>query len=230
MGNSLVRRGRIGLAVGAAFLLLATCGEANDSETAPAGGNAAGALAPPVSPAAKAPEADLLPDLAFGAADAPVTVVEYASMTCPHCADFAEVVFPDLKKLYIDTGKVRYVFREFPLDGLALRASMLARCAGPDRAFAFVESLFRLQRQWVLAEDPMAALAENARLGGMSQADFDACMADKALERGILANRKRGDEQDGVTGTPFFLINGAPLKGAPSLANLEAAIKPLLPQ
>src|SRR5947199_3127821 len=106
-----------------------------------------------------------------GQADAPVTIVEYASMTCPHCSHFHETTYPELKKKYIDTGKVRFIFREFPLDPLAAAGSMLARCAGGDKYFPMIESLFAQQRDWVTQKplQPMLAIAKQA---GFTQDSF----------------------------------------------------------
>ena len=112
-------------------------------------------------------------DMVVGSDDAPVTIIEYASMTCPHCADFHLNTYGKLKEAYIDTGKVRLVFREFPLDGLALQASMLARCAGPKRFFAFIDVLFTQQAGWARASDPMSALARIGRLGGVGAKKFE---------------------------------------------------------
>src|SRR5687768_5061793 len=111
-------------------------------------------------------------DMALGKPDAPVTVIEYASMTCPHCAHFHAETLKAFKEKYVDTGKVRLIFREFPFDGLALRASMLARCAGAERYFPMLDVLFQQQNQWTRAKDPMAALAQIGRLAGVSPQKF----------------------------------------------------------
>src|SRR5581483_8992125 len=119
-----------------------------------------------------------LEDMVLGDPKAPVTVIEYASMTCPHCAHFAEATYPELKKKYIDTGKVRFIFREFPLDPLAAAGSMLARCAGKDKYFPMVETLFSQQREWVVQKplEPMLTIAKQA---GFTKDSFEACLANQ---------------------------------------------------
>src|SRR5499427_855607 len=148
-----------------------------------------GTAAAQTAPAAEVPMADLLVpgplgDEIQGAADAPVTIIEYASMTCPHCAHFHETTFPELKKKYIDTGKVRFIFREFPLDPLAAAGSMLARCAGGDKYFPLTEALFAQQKDWVVQKplEPMLAIAKQA---GFTQQTFDACLENKEMLAGI---------------------------------------------
>ena len=115
-----------------------------------------------------------------GQADAPVTIVEYASMTCPHCSHFHETTYPEMKKKYIDTGKVRFIFREFPLDELAVAASMLARCAGGEKSIALIDVLFASQDKWA-ARDPIPALLQISKQAGFTQASFDQCLKDQAL-------------------------------------------------
>jgi protein-disulfide isomerase len=162
--------------------------------------------------------------MVLGSPDAPVEMIEYASMTCPHCAAFHADTLKDLKEKYIDTGKVRLVFREFPFDALALRASMLARCAGAGRYFAMVDILFKQQPVWSRAQDPMAELARLGRLGGVSEAEFKACMENQALADEILANRLQGQEKHNVESTPSFIINGDKIAGAQPLATFEETI------
>lgn len=167
-------------------------------------------------------------DMVVGSDDAPVTIIEYASMTCPHCADFHVNTYGKLKEAYIDTGKVRLVFREFPLDGLALQASMLARCAGPKRFFAFIDVLFTQQAGWARAADPMAALARIGRLGGIGAKKFEACLADRALGDSILKTRLDGGSEYDITGTPTFIVNGEKHKGSFSFPAFERVLEPLL--
>src|ERR1051325_8235316 len=154
-----------------------------------------GALAdaqPTIVPAGKSDKGYATGDMILGKADAPVTLVEYASMTCPHCADFHVNQLPTIKRDYIDTGKLRLVFREFPLDGLGLQAAMVARCAGPDRFFSFLEVLFKQQLAWARAPDPKAALAQIAKQGGMGEAAFAACVSDQKVNDDIVARRLEG--------------------------------------
>lgn len=170
-----------------------------------------------------------LPDLAIGPDDAKVTVVEYASMTCGHCATFTNNVWPDFKKKYIDTGKVRYVFREFPLDNLAAAASMLARCAGNDKALPMIEVLFEKQNEWAFGEgNPVPRLFEIAKQAGFTQESFDKCLTDQKLLDDITAGRTRASEVFGVSATPTFYVNGKKLEGGNTMDKFDAAIEPLL--
>lgn len=137
------------------------------------------ALAAETVPASELMKPDALPEMIMGNDKAPVTIIEYASMTCPHCANFQETTFPELKKRYIDTGKVRYIFREFPLDNLAAAAFMLARCSGKDdkdKYFALVDTLFRQQRQWAV-EKPIPPLLAIAKQAGFTEQTFNTCLA-----------------------------------------------------
>ncbi len=167
-------------------------------------------------------------DMALGSAEAPVTVIEYASMTCPHCAYFHTETFPDLKSRYIDTGKVRFIYREFPLDEPALRASMLARCAGEKRFFGFIDVLFRQQANWRSSRDPVGALAKLGRVGGIGKKAFEACMTDQALGDSILATRLNGSQKFKISSTPSFIINGKMHAGALSIEQFASIIDPLV--
>jgi protein-disulfide isomerase len=166
-------------------------------------------------------------DRILGNPAAPITIVEYASMTCPHCAHFAKEVLPELKRQWIDTGKVRLVLRDFPLDQLALRAAMIQRCAPADRFYAFADMFFVDQAQWVAADDANAALARLAALGGMSRSKFDACLKDTALENRILQERLVASKDLGVDATPTFFINGTKFAGAPTVAEFDKVLSDL---
>ncbi len=169
-----------------------------------------------------------LPEIVIGKADAPVTIVEYASMTCGHCASFHNTIYPKLKEKYIDTGKARLVFREFPLDNIAAAVAMLARCVGGDGAAPFISEMFKRQNDWAFARgNPVPRLFEMARQAGFTQASFDKCLTDQQLLEKIEASRKRASEKFGVNATPTFFINGKRLAGG-SLADFEKAIDPLL--
>lgn len=163
---------------------------------------------------ASAQSQPVMGDLVLGRADAPVTIIEYASFTCPHCAAFHAQTFPQLKTGYIDTGKVKFIFRDFPFDEPALRASQLARCAGPERYYGFVSALFQQQQVWARAADPIAALQQLARVGGMSEEEFRACLANKQVEEVVLKNRLTGNQEHKVNSTPSFLVNGKLISGA----------------
>jgi protein-disulfide isomerase len=181
-------------------------------------------------PADELLKADALPDMAMGDDKASVTVIEYASMTCPHCAHFQEATFPEFKKRYIDTGKVRYIFREFPLDSLAAAAFMLARCAGKDdkdKYFALVDTLFRQQRQWAV-EKPIPPLLTIAKQAGFTEQTFNACLANQQMLDGIESIRQRAIKQFKVQSTPTFFINGKAHPGALSIDDMAKAIDPYL--
>jgi protein-disulfide isomerase len=168
-----------------------------------------------------------LPDLVLGKADAPVTIVEYASMTCPHCANFHKTTYPALKSKYIDTGKVRFIFREFPLDDLAAAASMLARCAGGEKSIALIDVLFASQDKWAVRE-PIPALMQISKQAGFTQATFDECLKDQKLYNNILAMRERGSKEYKVESTPTLFVNGKMVKGGISIEELEKVMAPLL--
>jgi protein-disulfide isomerase len=168
-----------------------------------------------------------LPDLVLGKADAPVTIVEYASMTCPHCANFHKTTYPALKSKYIDTGKVRFIFREFPLDDLAVAASMLARCAGAEKSMALIDVLFASQDKWAV-RDPVPALLQIAKQAGFTQASFDECLKDQKLYNNILAMRERGSKEFKVESTPTLFVNGKLQKGGATIEELDKLIQPLL--
>ena len=162
-----------------------------------------------------------------GQADAPVTIVEYASMTCPHCSHFHETTYPEMKKKYIDTGKVRFVFREFPLDPLALAASMLARCAGKEKYFPLIDAFFAQQKDWVVQKplQPMFAIAKQA---GFTQQSFDECLANQQLLTGLEEQRTRATQKFNVNSTPTFFINGKTVRGALTPEELDKQVAPYL--
>ena len=165
---------------------------------------------------------------ALGNPDAPVTLIEYASLTCPHCAQFHTEVLPELKERYIEDGKVRLVYRDFPLDERALTAAALAHCAGPDRYFGFLDVLFETQSSWARADDYIAALKKLGKLGGMSDEQMDQCLADQELTDGILQTRLEGQNEHQVSSTPTLVINGEVYAGARSIEDLSEVIDPLL--
>jgi protein-disulfide isomerase len=171
-----------------------------------------------------------LPDMALGPANATVTITEYASMTCPHCAAFNENVFPKIKSEYIDSGKVRYVFREFPLDIKAAAGSMLARCIAKDDAgkyFAVVDMLFRQQNDWV-TKNTTETLTRIGKQAGLSQQGVEDCLKDQALLDKIAADQKYASDVLKVDSTPTFFINGEKIKGETSFEEFDKRIKALL--
>jgi len=171
-----------------------------------------------------------LPDMALGPANAPVTITEFASMTCPHCAAFTENVFPKIKSAYIDTGKIRFVFREFPLDIKAAAGSMLARCIAKDDAgkyFAVIDMLFRQQNEWVL-KNTTETLIRIGKQAGLSQQQVEDCLKDQALLDKIAADQKYANEVLKVNSTPTFFINGEMVKGEQTFEEFSKRINSLL--
>lgn len=170
-----------------------------------------------------------LEELTLGPADAKVVVVEYASMTCGHCARFHKNVFPELKKKYIETNKIRFIMREFPLDNLAAAASMLARCAGEGKTFPMIDVLFDKQADWAFVrENPVPALFEMSKQAGFTKESFETCLGDENLLKQIVSIKDRGASVFGITSTPTFFVNGTRLKGGGALADFEKIIDPLL--
>jgi protein-disulfide isomerase len=178
--------------------------------------------------AAKVAEPGKLKDMVYGKADAPVTIVEYASLTCSQCADFAINTFPTIKEKYIDTGKAKLIFREFPFDPRATAAFMLARCAPEDRYFPMVEVFFKQQQQWAGAADGEAALLQIAKLAGFTQESFKACLTNQQVLDDVRATMERGSTEFGVNATPTFFINGQKYAGALSVDEMSAIIDKLL--
>jgi protein-disulfide isomerase len=170
-------------------------------------------------------------DMVLGSAKAPVTIIEYASMTCPHCAHFSATTFPELKKRYIDTGKVRFIFREFPFDKVAAAAFMLARCAakdgGSDKYMAVVETLFAKQDEWV-NDHPLQPLENIAKQLGFSDDSFKACLTNQTVLNEIEAVRDRAVDKLGVNSTPTFFINGKKVVGDVPIDTMAKEIDPYL--
>ncbi|GGD08359.1 DsbA family protein [Aureimonas glaciei] len=165
-----------------------------------------------------------LPDVVIGDPAAPVTIVEYASMTCSHCADFHVNTLPTIKKDLIDTGKAKLILREFPFDPRAVAAFMLARCAPDDKRTAMIDVLFNQQDQWARAENASQALLGIAKLAGFTQESFAACLNDKALQQKVIDTQQRGEKEFGVNATPTFFINGNKYSGSMSAAEFEAVV------
>jgi protein-disulfide isomerase len=170
-------------------------------------------------------------DIVLGSDKAPVTIIEYASMTCPHCAHFSETTFPELKKRYIDTGKVRFIFREFPFDKIAAAAFMLARCAaqqgGSERYMAVVETLFAKQDEWV-NDHPLQPLQTIAKQLGFSEESFKACLTNQQVLNDVEAVRDRAVNKFGVNSTPTFFVNGNKVVGDVPIETLAKQIDPYL--
>ena len=169
-----------------------------------------------------------LGDVAQGPADAKVTIIEYASLTCSHCATFHKDTYPALKQRYIDTGQVRYILREFPLDPLATAGFMLARCDGDAKYYPVVDLLFAQQKTWAFSDKPLDALQQALRQAGFSQEKFESCLRDQKLYDAVNAVRNRASETFKVNSTPTFFINGQRHAGNMSIDDIEKVIKPLL--
>lgn len=249
MTRSLPRRTVLSLLAVSAAALVAACSDSGEApkaeapatpatppaaaETPPASDAAApaAAVAAPESQGsvdmAKLLEPGALPDMVLGKADAPVTIVEYASMTCPHCAHFHATTLPELKTKYIDTGKVRLIFREFPFDPRAEAGFMLARCS-KDNYFPMVDVLFKQQQNWASVENAKDALLQISKLAGFSQESFEACLTDQKLLEDVRAVQKRGADEFKVDSTPTFFINGNTYKGALTIAEMSAIIDGML--
>ena len=223
------------LAVPAA-LVVAACSDSSDkamAETPAASAEPAAAAAVDAPPSqgsvdmGKLLEEGALPDKVLGNADAPVTIVEYASMTCPHCAHFHETTLPELKTKYIDTGKARLILREFPFDPRAEAGFMLARCSG-DKYFPMVDVLFKQQQNWASVQNAKDALLQISKLAGFSQESFEACLTDQKLLDDVRAVQKRGADEFKVDSTPTFFINGNTYKGALTIEEMSAIIDGML--
>ena len=169
-------------------------------------------------------EPQALPDMVLGKDDAPVTIVEYASMTCPHCARFHENTLPGIKEKYVDTGKVRFIFREFPFDPRAAAAFMLARCAPKEQYFPMIDVLFKQQSVWATAQDPRPPLLQIAKLAGFTQESFEACLKNQQVLDNVMAVKDKAAKDYKVDSTPTFFINGEKLSGEMSVEAMSAAI------
>ena len=167
-------------------------------------------------------------DMVLGDPHAPIEIIEYSSLTCPHCAKFHNETLPRLKAAYIDTGKARLVYRDFPFDRDALYAAAVARCAGRDKYFGFLEVLFRTQTSWARAGDVVAALARIGRLGGLKRQAIDICLDDQALLNGIMASRINGAKEFDISSTPTFIINGEKFEGAQPYERFAEIIERML--
>lgn len=165
-------------------------------------------------------------DHVLGDPKAPITVIEYASLTCSHCAHFHTQVLPEIKKKWIDTGKVKLVYRDFPLDQVAAKAAQIAECAGKDKYFGVVDIIFRGQAQWATSADPLADLAKPLRIAGMGENEIKACLANDAMSNAVI-NDYKGGEAMGVSSTPTLFINGQLYRGSRSVEELDGVFSKL---
>ncbi len=169
-----------------------------------------------------------LGDVWLGPADAKVTIIEYASMTCSHCAAFHRNTWPTLKERYIDTGKVRFTLREFPLDPLATAAFMLARCEGDSKYYPITDLLFDQQPAWAFTQKPVDALEQMLRQAGYNKQTFEACLKDQKVYSAVNAVKQRGLDVFKVDSTPTFFINGERYTGEMTVEGMEKVIKPII--
>lgn len=182
-------------------------------------GPVSAALAEPALPA------EAMSERVMGNADAKVTIIEYASLTCPHCAKFHKETLPTLKAEYIDTGKAKLIYRDFPLNGPAVAASMLARCAPEDRFYPLLETLFEQQTQWLSSQDVLGSLAQIGRFAGLSAGEIDACFQNEALFAALRDSRNAYADEFEISSTPTFIIGDEKIVGAQPFETFAAAIE-----
>ena len=169
-------------------------------------------------------EEQALPDMVMGDENAPVTIIEYASMTCPHCATFHNTTLPGIKEKYVDTGKAKLILREFPFDPRAAAAFMLARCAPPAQYYPMIDVLFQQQREWATAEDARPPLMQIAKLAGFTQESFEACLKNQELLDKVRQVQQKAANDYGVQSTPTFFINGEKHTGALTVEEMSTII------
>ncbi len=204
----------------AAAIAVSACGGSSSSTSAPATPTA------PTPTTPLPPMATMLSEKAVGSAAAPVTMIAYSSLSCSHCADFDVTTYPLLKATYVDAGRMKFVFRDFPLNDAALAGSMVARCSG-DRFFAILDALFASQSSWAFSTDYKTGLKRVVAPLGMTSNDVDACLASTELRDGVLGIRSAGIQTYGIDATPTFVINGQKVLGALSFAAFAAIIDSL---
>lgn len=175
----------------------------------------AGILLPAIAFAEILSTEEALTERVIGNSEAPITIIEYASLTCPHCANFHANTLPQIKKEWIETGKAKMIYRDYPLDKYAASAAMIARCAPKDKYFIFLNAFYAQQKNWSSAPDPIKVLTQLAGLGGMSKDDVDVCLANEALQDGILQMRLEGQMEYDINSTPSFVINGKKVTNLP---------------
>ena len=168
-----------------------------------------------------------LEELTLGDPNAPITIIEYASMTCSHCADFHNKTYPDLKKNHIDTGEVKFIFREFPLDKLAMATSMLARCVDNEISMAFIEILFKNRDRWI-SENALNELKNFSKQAGLDSNEFDACLNNQQLLDDLIAGKEKAIEDYKINSTPSFIINGEVVSGNKPYSFFKSKIEEIL--
>ena len=230
---------RFGYSVGAAALAWSLAAGLAHADDAPAPNPAATptpaftpALAPVVAPVVTVSVDQLmsigpLPDLVQGSPSAPITIIEYASMTCAHCAAFHDTTWVELKSKYIDTGRAKFILREFPLDPLATAAFMLGRCAGPDKRNLLIDNLFAQQKTWAFVDKPIEPLLAMVKTVGFSQTDFETCLRNEDLYEQVSQSRERAAEAFNIDSTPTFFVNGRKLTGELAIVDFDRAVDAL---
>ena len=168
-------------------------------------------------------------DMAIGRPDAPITVIEYFSLTCPHCKSFHTDVYPKIKEHYVDTGTVRMILRDFPLNRPAMDAALLARCKDSQQYFAFIDTLFNTFDNWTRSSDYLGALIQIGQIGGIKEAEFHTCKADEEMETRILSSMVEADETYSIQGTPTFIINGKKYDKGMSFNKFQEIVEQILP-
>ncbi len=171
---------------------------------------------------------EALTEKSLGKKDAPITILAFESLTCGHCASFHSGAWPRIKKEYIDTGKARYVYSDFPLNDLAAVAAMVARCTGKERYFGMIEMLYKTQETWARSKQPLQALGQIARMGGLSDKEFQACVRNDALYRGIRTRQREMHKKYKIESTPTFIINGKKIVGARPFEEFDRLMKPMV--
>jgi protein-disulfide isomerase len=174
------------------------------------------------------PPLPALPDMVLGDRNAPVTIIEYASMSCPHCAEFHNTTLARIKTEYIDTGKVKLIFREYPLNQPAVYGAILARCSGPQRFFPFIEAMFKQQAAWAAATDVVGRLTQIGQIGGVTAEQYQACLNDRTLTNQIIQTRLTGEQQYSVQSTPTFIIGDQIVEGALPYEAFRQAIEDVI--
>lgn len=184
------------------------------------------------APMSKAPSADMLDfldgDHVLGDPKAPVKVIEYASLSCPHCMEYHLETFPQLKEQYIDTGKVAFIYRHFPFNDPALRGAMLAECSGEGNFYKYINVLMKAQDKWAYDSNYMGALRNIAKIGGMGEEEFDACMENKEVENRVVAGMTWASDSLNIRSTPTTFVNGEKLQGFQRIEDLAKHIDPLV--
>ena len=164
-------------------------------------------------------------EFVLGNPNAKVTVIEYASLTCPHCANFHATTYPQLKKAYIDTGKIRFAYRDFPLDGMAMAAALISRCVDPAKGYKLVEALFTNQRTWVSAPFPLEPLHKHSEEAGIPKAEVDKCLADRDLLKSMREEQDRAEQKYEIQATPSFIIGDEGLAGEQTFDEMALVIE-----